>query len=114
MHSTLFQTVLQSLNKIMFSCAGRNIIDGPTIYKLYKNFKIDLKITFQMCSFIAFTPQKRVSNEKKKTKQKKERKHMYLYCTISFSVILFQNLKTKTHFIRNIMLDVIEEDRRRS
>ena len=65
MHSTLFQTVLQSLNNIMFSCAGRNIIDGPTIYKLYKNFKIDLKKKFQMCSFIVFTPQKRVSNEKK-------------------------------------------------
>ena len=47
MHSTLFQTVLQSLNKIMFSCAGRNIIDGPTIYKLHKNFKIDLKKSFK-------------------------------------------------------------------
>ena len=49
----------------MFSCAGRNIIDGPTIYKLCKNFKIDLKEKFQMCSFIVFTPQMRVSNEKK-------------------------------------------------
>ena len=37
---------------------------------------------------------------------------MYLYYTISFSVILFQNLKTKTHFIKNIMLDVTEEEAR--
>ena len=93
----------------MFSCAGRNIIDGPTIYKLCKNFKIDLKEKFQMCSFIVFTPQMRVSNEKKN-----QRKYMYLYYTISFSVMPLQNLKTKTHFIKNIMLDVIEEDRRRS
>ena len=63
-----------------------------------------------MCSFIVFTPQKRVSNEKKT----KQRKYVYLYYIISFSVILLQNLKTETHFIKNVMLDVIEEDRRRS
>ena len=62
----------------MFSCAGRNIIDGPTIYKLYTNFKMDLKKKFQMCSFIVFTPQKRVSNEKKTTKKKTKEVHVSL------------------------------------
>ena len=46
LHSFSF-TVLQSLNNIVFSCAGRNIIDGPTVYKLYKNFKIYLKKSFK-------------------------------------------------------------------
>ena len=50
--------------------------------------------------------------KKKRKKTNKGRKYMYLYYIISFSVIPLQNLKTKTHFIKNIMLDVIEEDRR--
>ena len=80
MHSTLFQTVVQSLHKIMFSCAGRNIIDGPTIYRLYENFKIDLQKTFQMCKFIVFTPQKRVSNEKKTKEVHVSLLHNLIYC----------------------------------
>ena len=107
MRSTLFQTVLQSLNN-MFSCAGRNIIDGPTIYKLYKNFKIDLKRSLKCVVSLCLLLRRDFQMKEK------QRKYMYLYYTISFSVILLQNLKTKTHFIKNIMLDVIEEDRRRS
>ena len=92
MHSTLFRTVLQSLNKIMFSCAGRNIIDGPTIYKLYKNFKIDLKKSFKCVVSLCLLLIREFQMKKKKQKQ---RKYMHLNCTISFSVMLSQSLETR-------------------